>query len=304
MQRFESEHDNFRAALRWLLENDIISFAELASVLERFWYIQGYPVEGREWVERAIDRLEEIPRTLHASLYVAGGNLAFPQGDLVQAEALLKQALEISRQLDDKINVAWSLIYLANIYDESIALVEEGITLFEQLNHTKGLAQAYNILGEIARSAGEYRRAQEAYEMCLDLSRQTGEEVRIAMLLNNLSFVAYHDQDYAHAEQLARKCLMTCLEIENMSLTAHNILSTANVLAINGDPKRSMRILSACDAWFEERGLVYLPTDKQEADRLIADLRTRLGAEEFEDTWREGQQLSLEQAIELALQYS
>ncbi len=64
--RLEREHDNLRAALYWLLDQDGPDGSEaaadrkmglrLSGALGYFWYVRGYHSEGRRWLEQALRR--------------------------------------------------------------------------------------------------------------------------------------------------------------------------------------------------------------------------------------------------------
>src|SRR5437879_9722448 len=59
MDEMESEHDNLRVALSWLIAHDADEAAQLAADLVRFWYVRGH--------------FEEGTRCLHAALAASGG---------------------------------------------------------------------------------------------------------------------------------------------------------------------------------------------------------------------------------------
>src|SRR5207253_10597250 len=55
LDRLDREHDNFRAALDWLVSrNRVEEGLQLASALSEFWYARGYAVEGRERLEHLL----------------------------------------------------------------------------------------------------------------------------------------------------------------------------------------------------------------------------------------------------------
>ena len=70
LDRLEAEHDNLRAALTWSLQTPAAGPApadreraatglRLAQALAYFWYRHGHAIEGRRWLERAIDLAAE-----------------------------------------------------------------------------------------------------------------------------------------------------------------------------------------------------------------------------------------------------
>ena len=54
-RRLQAEHDNLRAALRWMIgAREADASLRLAGALSRFWRLQGYLSEGRHWLEEAL----------------------------------------------------------------------------------------------------------------------------------------------------------------------------------------------------------------------------------------------------------
>src|SRR5258706_155752 len=87
--RLEREHDNLRAALRWLLDQSVPEGSDttaereaglrLAGALGYFWYVRGYHTEGRRWLEEALARTPQREGGESA----AGGEWAAPTPALI-----------------------------------------------------------------------------------------------------------------------------------------------------------------------------------------------------------------------------
>ena len=108
----EREHDNLRAALRWLLESSASEQAlRLCVALARFWTIRGYVAEGRAWLQRALALVEQEPAapTVRAKALSWAGWLAELQGETAIAVALCQESLDLSRHLSDQHTMALTL---------------------------------------------------------------------------------------------------------------------------------------------------------------------------------------------------
>src|SRR5215469_9959336 len=116
--RLEREHDNLRAALRWLLDQDDLAEREaalrLAGALDRFWRLRGYHAEGVRWLEEALRRASatNLEAALRTRALLAAGVLITEQGELDRARVRLEAALAEARQRQDAAALAQALIQL------------------------------------------------------------------------------------------------------------------------------------------------------------------------------------------------
>jgi predicted ATPase/DNA-binding CsgD family transcriptional regulator len=320
----ESEENNLQSALEWLLNaddkaadkvgddaGDVALGLRLVGALRDFWIMSSRFIQGQLWAERALSKGNTVSKHLRIrALLTAGIVLYYSSPQRAQERRLLEEASNLARSVDDKLNLAWALIYLggaligqATEYEEALSIVEEGMVLFRALDFKPGLAQGLNTIGELARIYGDMELAQSAYEKCLQLVRETGERRREAMMLNNLGCVMMHQGDAKQAKQLFKDALTRRLEVghdRRGSIT--NILFLAGAIGATGDPERAARLFGAAAAQLEPIGVGLEPGDQPEYERDLAFVRSQLDAETFQICWSEGCIMAFEQVVALALE--
>jgi predicted ATPase/DNA-binding CsgD family transcriptional regulator len=308
--RLRVEHGNLRTALAWSLGGgDAELGLRLVGALREFWFSGGHIAEGLRWTERALESAGDAPPDLRASALNAAGLLAFAHGDYERGTLLHREALVLSREVDDRLNSAWALVFLGGQltgypdadYEVGIALCEEGLALFRELDLKPAIARALNVLGELARLDGDYERAQEVYEEGLAIARETGDRHREAMMLGNLGYVAYHQGDYERAEALAMEALNLLWERRLEYHVPMGMVMLAGPVGAQGQPGRAARLLGAAEALLEAMGVGLQPADQLEADRYVAAVRKQLDGAAFEAARAEGRAMSLEEAVAYAL---
>src|SRR5258706_6306293 len=136
--RLEQDLENIRAVLEWSLSGgDVEMGIRLAGALCLFWYGNGYHVEGRRWTQQLLERLDEVPLVYHPKFLLSAGHLAFLH-DLDTGKPLFKRALDISRDLGDRLQMAWALALLGYTMlrepSTAMPIVEERLALFRELN--------------------------------------------------------------------------------------------------------------------------------------------------------------------------
>lgn len=185
LERLEHEHDNLRAALRWMLEHAEIepnreTTLRLAAALSEFWRIRGYDSEGQTFLEQALAAREGVATEVRAKILRAAGRMAIYLNDYERTEALCEESLVLYRQLGDTQGIAHSLHYLGWAARErgSLALathlVEEALALRRQLGHKEDIAWSLLQCGILSCLQGKYAKADTLFEESLGLSREIG----------------------------------------------------------------------------------------------------------------------------------
>lgn len=309
MKRLEVEHDNLRAALRWAYDHDIQLAGRLVTALGHYWYAWGHHHEGRRWIDRLVARIGELHPAQHSPLLTVGGKLAFVQGDRAGGQQMQEWAVAKAQAIGNPVQIAWAqLLFAASSIGqpetaaEALALTHTVRQVFEQHQHTRALAQTYNILGELARTLGDYESARTHYITCLEISRENGELDRVRMCLENLSFVAYHAGDFDTALDYAHSALNAALDLENLTSIMMSLHVIAGPLAALGHPVDAAKLFSAGEKLMSARGLVHQFGDLFEVALYDKNIRQQLSEADFQEAWAEGQQLSLDQTVALALQ--
>ncbi|GCE29770.1 hypothetical protein KDA_52540 [Dictyobacter alpinus] len=304
-RRFEVDLDNMRAVLEGSFgSGDVVSGVRLAAALCLFWYGNGYHVEGYQWTQRFLARLDAVPLVYHPWFLLSAGHMAFLR-DLDAGKQLFLRMLACARDLGNRQQVAWALAFLGYTMvaepQAALPLVEESLALFRALKHQPGIAQALNIIGEIARHSGDDDRARGAYEECLAVLKQTGETRRIVYIYQNLSFIALHEDDAERARDLGRQGLELARTMHNRLEMAKALTALAGAIGTLGQAQHAVRFLGASERALERFGAFHQLNDKLEIDGIITALHAQLDKTTFQTLWDQGRKLALEQAVALAL---
>jgi hypothetical protein len=154
LNRLEQKHDNFWAALHWLLERKETEAAlRLASALRRLWFIRGYLSEGRQWLERALRESEGVAASVRAKALNAAGQLSSLQGDFSHAETLWQESLALLRDSGNIRPIVHSLWMLGRLATErcnfAVARVlgEEALALSRKAEDKWSIALSLHQLG-------------------------------------------------------------------------------------------------------------------------------------------------------------
>jgi len=223
LARLAVEHDNFRAALEWLTETGDAAWGlRLGAALFRFWETREYLAEGRARLGKLLKIAgAAAPTKARTRALFAAGVLAVEQGDYASADALIRESLDIARQLGDKQCTAVSLNALAvNARGRGDVLVarslfEESLVLWRELGDQKAVARSLSNLANIVKLQGDNARARSLYAECLAIFRGLGDRTGVAWSMNYQGDVARDQGDSAAARTLYEQGLAIFRELDD-----------------------------------------------------------------------------------------
>jgi predicted ATPase/DNA-binding XRE family transcriptional regulator len=275
--------------------------------------LQGDYARATVLLEESVALFREVGDTRgSASSLNLLGIVAREQGQYARATVLLEESVALFREVGDTWGIASSLNLLGTVardqgeYAQATVLNEESLALFREVGDTWGIATAFQNLGLAAHGQGEYARATVLLEEALSLARGVGNPRGIAIALSSLGLVARAQGEYARATVLLKEGLSLLREVGNqrgMVLGLEWLASVALAPETASEVReRTVRLLGAAAALRAAIG-VPLPPNVNLADheRTVAAMRDALGDVSFEVAWVEGQALTLEEAITLAL---
>jgi len=304
--RLEREHDNLRAALDRLEATGASERAlQLAGTLWRFWYLRGYLTEGRRRLERALQG-DERPTAGRGTALIGAAVMAFNNGDFVTAMLRAEEGLALHRTLGD----AWGGAYCQFMLGAAVGsddveraqrLYEESARTFRELGDehsallvTRNLASTYDDLGD-------HDRARALYEDNLRRARATDNERIQASTLGALATIAFDEGRIQDAIWMLKESLRIHRHLGDRLDTAVDLCRAARTVAFAGRAGTAVRLLSSFAAMHEEIG-VRRSSVAEMNEETLTTVHRQLDEAAFAEAWRQGQALTMDEAVELALQ--
>jgi predicted ATPase/transcriptional regulator with XRE-family HTH domain len=307
LDRLEIEHDNMRAALSWArAQARSEQGLQLAAALAPFWEFRGHIAEGRR-------RLEEMLAVFHgppgarARALNAAGFLTMRAGGFRQSLAMYQEALALRRELGDIRGMAGALINEGNAhielgeYEQALSAYAEALAHCSASGDQWNVATAFNNQSVAARELGQYERAEALAKESLALRREQNDTRGVAETTNNLAQVAFAQGRYAQAAALFKEGLLLSREIGDMIRLLEALEGLAWAAAALGQSHWAARQGGAAEAVRERLGMPQGIPDRRFRERAIETMRAALGDAMFGAAWAEGQAMTLDEAVALAL---
>ena len=306
LERLEAEHDNLRVALSWYAEHpDGDAMGRLATALLYFWWIRGHYKEGRQWLTRAAEGLDD--RSPVRSRALGGtGTLAWLQGDYTAAKASYAASLDSARAAGDEAQIASALGNLGVIGLEqrdlgtARSLLEQALEINRRIGNQLQTNRTLINLSLVAIAADDFVSARRYLEEAVAINTALGDSWGLTAALINLGDVHRAEGDLAAARSCFAESLRLAVSIEDKESIAFALEGAAGVAAAASDGDRAARLWGAADALRDAIGTPRPPSTG--ADDVAADLaRTRdeLGEEAFDRAWQAGRVAALEESMAL-----
>lgn len=241
LDRLSAEHENFRAALGWSVANDAGIALRLANSLWLFWYVQGHMVEGRRWMQRAVDAGADADPEAQALALNNLGNLEYELGELHRAEEAYTRSRAMWEAAGDEVGVADilnNLGMLATARGDTVTALEvllKSLEMHRRLEDLAGVVPSLNNLGDVAIAEGDGDAAWRWNEEALRLSLDLGSARRAAHSTLNLGIAQRCRGDEAAAVPLLERSLKMFQDAQDQSGVAIALQQLARASIRRGD---------------------------------------------------------------------
>jgi predicted ATPase/DNA-binding SARP family transcriptional activator/DNA-binding CsgD family transcriptional regulator len=270
VERLEREHDNLREALSWVLEREEAELGHrFGGALWRFWHTGGHLSEGIAWLERVLAGGELVSAPARVKALEGMGWLVQLQGDTERAVAAYEEMLKLSRELDDKGNVATALNSLGTLAvargdnERARVLLEENLQVLRQLEEEGNAAttlkryHALNLLGILAiNEEDDYARGAALWEESLALAREAGDTYRVGASLQCLGYAALLQGNYEQATALCEETLVVARELGSagVEIMPETLINLGLAARARGEHKRAIAFLEEALTIAQEAG--------------------------------------------------
>jgi predicted ATPase/transcriptional regulator with XRE-family HTH domain len=242
-RRSHQEHENYRAALRWGLNNEAIE-AVLAFIhnLFAFWLRGGYWQEGEQWMKTAVAQAPQKDSVYLCLALAQQGVFAALQGRFVDGAPKTQRAYQMARRLEEP----WPLVVNLQIQGQarpdkegSLAAYEEAIAICEERlddpRFNGFLGSLLGLQGDRLVGFGMLAEAKASFEASLSHLRALGDTFWIAYPLGNLGRMALHDGDLEKAYDMINESVSLVRQSANRGGIADWLFRLGQVQLFRGE---------------------------------------------------------------------
>jgi tetratricopeptide (TPR) repeat protein len=230
-------------------------------------------------------------------------------GDIAAARLLAEQALALHRAFGDSWDSAYSLQLFAHAtldqgdFELARPLLEESVRLFRELGDQYHNLWSTHLLAWSWYRGGDRERARALWEENLQRARATAnrnvEALSLGALADNLALEEGRVNDalpmLTEAYRINRDLGMPSAQ------TAMDLHRFARGLAFAGRAAPAARVFACAEALYEEIGARTRPLTAAKDEKTLTAIRAQLDDTVFAEAWEQGQGLTPDEAVALAL---
>jgi predicted ATPase len=236
------------------------------------------------------------------------GLVALERGDPDRAVTLTEESLTMGREQGDRWAIAGSMLNLSVIAQDrgdlgqATSFLEESLVMYRELGNKQGISYCLVNLGMVAYSQSDLGRAAQLTEEGVTLFRELVAKGDVALGLCNLGWIALLQDDLGKAADIYKESLSLAWEIGLNPIVQSALEGVACLAGAKGEAQRAARLWGAAQALQEAKGIPRDIDFLAEADARISALRSGMGEEAWEEAWRKGRAMTLDEAVSYALE--
>ena len=233
---------------------------------------------------------------------------AVEQGEYARAGPLIEEGLALCRARGLRGSLAptliWAGVLAAHQGAPGPARVywQEALASIEALDDAEARPWVLCLLGWLTFRQGDPAAARAQLEAGLGAAQATGSRWSISWALGALGRVVAQEGDQARARRLLRESLGLARDLGARQHLATGLLGMAEIAAGMDAPARTATLFGAATALYARLGIRLGVDEQADLDRQVAALRARLELGAFAAAWAAGQELSVAEAVALALE--
>jgi len=307
--RLEHEHENIRAALTWSLQNGVPELGfRLVGALYWFWITNGHVREGHHWCNALLPHLDTVAPAMQAKAVVGVASLAWYLGQAEHMVALLEKSADLSRRAGNARDtaLAWNLLgVLAAYRGEHEPAAEwhgQSLALMRESGDSWGAAVSLGTQGVSAFNLQQFDQAETCLTDALAIFRELGDLWSPMYASTYLGLTLVQQSKYQLAEQVLLDGLRFIRVVGIRFSAPEALVGLAATALAQGLFERAIQLSGAAETLREVFGTFISPAVESIRVDYVARARGRLDKTTCEAAWATGRAMSLERAIEYALE--
>jgi predicted ATPase len=302
LERLDADAGNLAAAVRWYLAQEPGPLPHLFRILWLFWSLRDHEREARSWIKQLLPTVGTLDRQPQVELMWVAAVTAVDTGDDTAALAARQYLAPLLDEIHDpflhaasRLAMAWTLP-IPGDFDGTLREAALALEEFRGQDEPIFSAMAGFTAGSVEIALGRYDDATRHLSEARDLADRAGDWLA-AGARAQLGILAVLQGRLDEAPALLAGALKVSLAARSTQFVAMCLVGYAWLAFADGDLDRAARVEGSAEGLRQRVGLPAWPHLRKKEAELVAQIRQRLGASQFDQAFSAGSRLSLQQAV-------
>ena len=234
--------------------------------------------------------------------------LSINNNDMERAIAYAKESLALTREMGDLSGMVSRLCTLSRLtfwsgdFTSPFIWLEEALSVSRQLGDQALEVGALYTYGSFAYWRGDYPQAIAYFEEAILLSEKIGDHYHNLWVHVYMAYAVLRQGDIQRAREMFEISIRDTQKAGLMIGMVFAIEGLAGLNVNQGQPERASQLFAWADAMHEKIGDYRPPVEQASVERDLEVIHSQLDDITFERLWVEGDTLTIEQAIKIAME--
>jgi tetratricopeptide (TPR) repeat protein len=310
-RQLNAEQGNIRAVLtRSLIDGEIDREhgRRLAVALIWFWFTHNHFREARDWLELVVAAPASAGDALWARASVGLGMMRWRLGDARAALPLVQAGVDTLRHSAERWETMFALHQLAHLMDatgnpdDAIKLFQDSVDGYQELADEWGVALGCSCLGRTLAMCGRVDAAEAPLARAFAMFQALGDDWYTSTTAQRLADVQFARGRKRDSAAWYGQSLGLFAALGDELGVADVLVSLGEIGAACGQPGSAARLLGAAQRIHAAYGMALLDALRPAYDAALVSISAALGAEQFTEHWEQGRRLTVDDAVEAALE--
>jgi predicted ATPase/class 3 adenylate cyclase len=306
-ERVAADYDNVRAAMHFALERDLTLAMRLVGRLTFFVWLRGGFAEVKAWLDAALPRAAGQPPDLLGRAHEGAASIAGWIGDVAGQGGHADDAYAAFAAVGNEHGMADALRERGKTAAASgdavraDAIYTELFELAERIGDRWNGAIALNNIGDLALESGDWERVIDFCGRSSVLRRELGDEWGSALALCNVTLAELRLERISSAAKNMRLALETSMKVDAKMVVGACLDAAAELAVVRTNIHEAARLVGAASRLQEELGWARNSSEQTWFEQTARSVRDALGADLAAAEIQRGRELSLQEAVAVAL---
>ena len=236
------------------------------------------------------------------------GHCALYAGDPEAAIEAANEGIELGERMGAERELIWALDAMTHIYhlkgddDEVYKYFTRIDAILKKAGIPIDTVYKSGFFIEQAVKRGDMDQAEKYMESILEIMLERRDNYMLATMQSMFAHALRQNGDLDKAIFYYRRTIRQWQERGHRAAVAHQLECFALIAMVQEEPTRAVKLFSAAEALRDVSNSVRTPNEQKEFENAKSSLQSYMNADEFNKIWEEGRSITMEQAIDFALE--